>query len=161
MEPLSKPTWNLTWVESELALHRRPVLVLSGRIGTRSWRLLLSSVRRSFFPCTVYWFKWKQVANPNKHHVKESSKQTEISAQHDTMGQENHRGTGARSLTGGPQRSGGVYVCVDTCIHSYVHERTYEWPIMCGLVSLFKTFIWSISAITVIAAPALHHKQFF
>lgn len=113
------------------------------------------------FPCAVYWFKWKQVANPNKHHVKESSKQTEISAQHDTMGQENHRGTGAPGVAGGPQGSGEVYVCVDTCIHSFVHERTYEWPIMCGLVSLFKTFIWSISAITVIAAPALHHKQFF
>lgn len=76
------------------------------------------------------------------------------------MGQENHRGTGAPGITGGSQGSGEVYVCVDTCIHSFVHERTYEWPIMCGLVSLFKTFIWSISDITVIAAPALHHKQF-
>lgn len=77
------------------------------------------------------------------------------------MGQENHRGTGAPGVTGGPPGSGDVYVCVDTCIHSFVHERTYEWPIMCGLVSLFETFIWSISAITVIAAAALHHKQFF
>lgn len=112
------------------------------------------------FSCTAYRFKWKQVANPNKHRVKESSKQTEISAQHDTIGQEHHGGTGAPDLTGGPQRLAWyLYVCVDTCVRSCVHECTYEWLITCGLVTLFKTFIWSISALTVIATPALYYKQ--
>lgn len=154
---------NLEPYLGRIALHSAPSTHVS--LVRPDWCSLLTAaplIRPSLlFPCTVYWFKWKQVANPNKHHVKESSKQTEISAQHDTMGQENHRGTGAPGVTGGPLGSGEVYVCVDTCIHSFVHERTYEWPIMCGLVSLFKTFIWSISAITVIAALALHHKQFF
>lgn len=100
----------------------------------------------------AYRFKWKQVANPNKHHVKESSEQTEISAQHDTIGQKNRRGHWCSWPHRGSTEATEVYACVD----SYVHGCTYEWLIMCGLVSLFKTFIWSISAITVIAGTALH-----
>lgn len=44
-------------------------------------------------------------------------------------------------------------------MHSFVHEGTCEWLIMCVFVTLFWTFIWSISAI-VIADGALHYKQF-
>ncbi len=35
--------------------------------------------------CATYWFWWKQLANPNKQHVSEPFKLTEILAQHDPL----------------------------------------------------------------------------
>lgn len=77
----------------------------------------------SSFLCAAYRFKWKQVANPNKHHVKESSKQTEISAQHDTIGQKT---TGALVLlTSQGVHRGWWGVCM--CVCGHMHRLICAW----------------------------------
>lgn len=61
----------------------------------------------------AHWLGLKQVANPNKHRVKESSEQTEISTQHDTIGLRT-AGTPVL-LTSQGVHQGCVCICVCMC----------------------------------------------
>lgn len=106
----------IIWGDSFSPLHLLQVCIVSQWSPCQSGSALAPdghshSKSTASFLCAAYRFKWKQVANPNKHHVKEPSKQTRISAQHDTIGQKT---TGALVLLtsqGVQRRKWGVRVC--------------------------------------------------